>query len=81
MALLTIGQATKAFINEHVEWHRTNAMLNGRAFYEADKLAELYSTAVALGYCELDKVKAVAKALLPVTSAIASAMVLDNEGK
>lgn len=79
MCVLTIGTATKAFINEHVEWHRLNATLNGRAFYEADKLAELYSTAVALGSCTLDQVKAAAKAMLPVTSAIAAAMVLDNE--
>lgn len=79
MTVLVIGQATKAFINEHVEYHRTNAMLNGRAFYEADKLAELYSTAVALGSCELERVKAIANALLPVTSAVASALILDNE--
>lgn len=81
MDTLTIGKATKAFIAEHVEWHRTNATLNGRAFYEADKLADLYTIAHAIADCNLDKVKAIAAALLPVTSAIASAMVTDNEGK
>lgn len=80
MTILAIGQATKAFINEHVEWHRAQSNRIGMAFAEKAKRDELTVTAVALSVCTLDQVKHVAKALLPVTSAIASAMLLDNEG-
>lgn len=79
MTVLTIGQATKAFMNEHVEWHRAQASRMGLAFHEATKRGELVEVAVALSINDLNTVKRVAKALLPVTSAIASALILDNE--
>ena len=79
MAVLTIGQATKAFISEHVEWHRNEANYWGRPFHEASKRAELNEIAVGLSVCELWQVELVASALLPVTSAIASAIMLDNQ--
>lgn len=80
MTVLTIGQATKAFINEHVEYHRTLCSNAGRAFAEKVKRDDLMVTTVALSACSLDQVKQIAGALLPVTSAIASALLIDNEG-
>lgn len=79
MTVLTIGQATKAFIAEHVEWHRNEANYWGRPFSEKAKHDELMVIAVSLSIAELWQLERVVQAMLPVTSAIAAAMVTDNQ--
>ena len=78
MTVLNIGPATKAFINEHIEWYRSACAWEGRAFHEKSKRGELMEIAVALSLCSLDKLKVVHSINAPVTSAIAGAMLLDN---
>lgn len=79
MSVLSIGQATKAFISEHLAWWERTYAVNGRPLDVDTKRGELLETAVSLSITSIEQLKAIATCMLPVTSAIAAALILDNE--
>lgn len=79
MTALIIGQATKGFLFDHLEYLRDEAYECGYELDEATTVASLYETAYILRDCTKEQLATVVSIQLPVTSAIAAALLLDNE--